>query len=76
MTTTCRIGHNKLNHHNGLTKCLQMAGKLLSTFVFRFQAIDRQQICDSVLPRKKEKNKNYRLKITSFFMTKFAVAEA
>ena len=44
----------KLNHHNGLTRCLQMAEKLLSTFAFRFRVRDRQQKCDSVLPRKRE----------------------
>lgn len=58
----------KLNHHNGLTRCLQMAGKLLSTFEFRFRARDRQRKCDSVLPRKEEgrKNREFSLKITSF----------
>jgi hypothetical protein len=50
----------KLNHHNGLTKCLRMAGKLLSTFAFRFRARDRQQKCDSVLPRKKLEFENYK----------------
>lgn len=45
-----------------------MAGKLLSTFAFRFRARDRQQKCDSVLPR--EKKKNYSSRITSFFITR------
>lgn len=57
-----RLRHRKLNHRDGLTKCLRMAGKLLSTFAFRFRAKDRQQKCDSVLPRKKI----YGWKITRF----------
>lgn len=39
----------KLNHHNGLTKFLQMVGKLLSTFASLFRARDRQRKCDSAL---------------------------
>lgn len=50
-TTNKTQSKSKLNHHNGLTKCLQTAGKLLSTFAFQFLVRDRQQKCDSVLPR-------------------------
>lgn len=55
----CKRLQRKLNHHNGLTRCLQKAGKLLSTFEFRFRARDRQQKCDSVLPRKIISFENY-----------------
>lgn len=47
-----------------------MAGKLLSTFAFRFRARDRQQKCDSVLPRKEKEFENYK-----FFMTSLQLYE-
>lgn len=34
-----------------------MAGKLLSTFAFQFLVRDRQQKCDSVLPKEKRRER-------------------
>lgn len=62
----CKTPKRKLNHHNGLTRCLQKAGKLLSTFVFRFRAKDRQRKCDSVLPKEIISFENYNTFMTSF----------